>query len=62
MNIRITATTTIGDLQTGFNDVFPYLKLVFFSKAHNAFEGSPAKYLLEDASLLLSGLSAKSTV
>lgn len=48
MKIQITPERTIGEIQTAFQEAFPYLKIVFFSKPHREFAGSNAKYLIED--------------
>jgi len=48
MKIQISPERTIGDVQDAFHETFPFLKLVFFSKPHREFKGSPAKYLIED--------------
>ena len=48
MKIRIASDVTIKSIQEEFNTTFPFLKLVFFSKAHRAFKGSPAKYMIRD--------------
>jgi hypothetical protein len=48
MKIELNSTKTIGELQLEFNAAFPYLKLVFFKHAHDAYEGSPAKDILSD--------------
>ena len=46
MKIEVFADRTIGSLQEEFTQKFPYLKLVFFSRPHGEFEGSPAKFIL----------------
>ncbi len=48
MKIRVSPEFTIAEVQHTFQQAFPYLKLVFFSKPHKAFKGSPAKYLIQD--------------
>ena len=48
MKIQVLADKTVGTLQQEFHKVYPYLKLVFFTKPHKAFEGSPAKYILNE--------------
>jgi len=48
MKIRLAQEFTIAEVQHAFQEVFPYLKLVFFSKPHKAFKGSAAKYLIQD--------------
>jgi hypothetical protein len=48
MKIELNSTKTIGELQLEFTAAFPYLKLVFFKHAHDAYEGSPAKDILSD--------------
>lgn len=59
MKMQVIATKTIGDLQKEFNDAFPYLKLVFFKHAHDAYEGSPAKDILNQPERMLSKVEKK---
>ena len=59
MKLPITSNTTIDELQAAFGNQFPNLKLVFFTKPHDAYKGSPAKFLVSDRSTTLSTLSAK---
>lgn len=56
MKIRISPEFTIAEVQHAFQQAFPYLKLVFFSKSHKAFKGSPAKYLIQDRNQKLGAL------
>ncbi|MBK6931025.1 MAG: hypothetical protein IPH12_09160 [Saprospirales bacterium] len=48
MKILISSSQTIAAVQEAFQEAYPYLKLVFFTKPHRAFKGSPAKYLVQD--------------
>ncbi|MBL7828870.1 MAG: hypothetical protein JNJ57_19705 [Saprospiraceae bacterium] len=48
MKLHISSDRTIGQIQDEFAAEYPNLKLVFFSKAHKAYKGSPAKYLISD--------------
>ena len=48
MKILISSSQTIAAVQEVFQEAYPYLKLVFFTKPHRAFKGSPAKYLVQD--------------
>lgn len=50
MKILISGERTIGEVQEDFQEAYPYLKLVFFTKPHRAYKGSPAKYLIQDRS------------
>jgi hypothetical protein len=59
MKVQLLANRTIGDLQKAFNDAFPYLKLVFFKHAHDAYKGSPARDMLSEPEKLLSRVEAK---
>ncbi|MGZ3862180.1 MAG: hypothetical protein ACXVPN_11700 [Bacteroidia bacterium] len=45
-NINITDSKTIASLQKEFNETFPFLKLEFFHKRHNAMQGSYKKDIL----------------
>lgn len=58
MTFDVSPDKTLGALQQEFLTAFPGLKLAFFSKPHHAFEGSAAKYLVQDARLPLSQLAA----
>jgi hypothetical protein len=59
MKLHFSPDTTIGQLQDEFQAFFPNLKLVFFSKAHEAYKGSPAKFLISDREKPLSAIAAK---
>ncbi len=56
MKIMLTSDRTIEEVQQDFSEAFPYLKLVFFTKPHKAFKGSPAKFLVQDRTQKLKGL------
>jgi hypothetical protein len=43
----------LGELQTAFNEAFPYLKLGFFTKPHEAYKVSPAKFMITDTEMKL---------
>ncbi len=49
MVLNIGPVRTIGELQAEFSAAFPGLKVVFFSKSHRAYKGSPAKFLLSES-------------
>lgn len=57
MILHIAPERTIGELQTEFSEAFPGLKLVFFSKSHRAYKGSPAKFLLSETDTPLQDFS-----
>ena len=57
MKLNISNEITMGQVQDEFAALFPNLKLVFFSKAHEAYKGSPAKFLISDRETLLSAMS-----
>lgn len=59
MKIEVSTTKTIGEIQHEFNEMFPALKLAFFTKPHQAYKGSPAKFLITDRSLRLDSLEKK---
>ena len=59
MKLHISSDVTIGQLQDEFMACFPNLKLVFFSKPHGAYKGSPAKFIITDRETLLSAVSSK---
>ena len=52
MKLHIDDTRTISEIQEDFNGTFPYLKIEFFKKAHEAGEASPKSEMLPaDATL-----------
>jgi hypothetical protein len=53
MQLIIQGSKTIGGIQKEFNDQFPFLKLVFFSRSHQAHEGSKAELILRDPARVL---------
>ena len=59
MKIQISPEQTIGTVQDAFHELYPFLKLVFFSKAHRAFKGSHAKYLIDDRDQTLGAIMAE---
>ncbi|MBL7782264.1 MAG: hypothetical protein JNM22_13660 [Saprospiraceae bacterium] len=48
MNIYLASDTSMGTLQAQFNSFFPNLKLAFFSKPHDDFKSSAAKFLIQE--------------
>jgi hypothetical protein len=46
MTLKIDDNKSIANIQQEFNAMFPYLKLEFFKRAHEAHEGSPKKDML----------------
>jgi hypothetical protein len=60
MKLNISPDKTIGQLQDEFAAVFPNLKVVFFTKPHDAYKGSPAKFLISDRETSLATLISKS--
>ncbi|MBV6440393.1 MAG: hypothetical protein DYG98_12835 [Haliscomenobacteraceae bacterium CHB4] len=59
MKIHIAKDKTIGQIQDEFSQSYPFLKLVFFSKPHKAYKGSPAKYLVDDRNITMESLEKK---
>lgn len=53
MVLSIQKGHTIADVQRAFRDTYPHLKLLFFTKPHEAFKGSSAKYLITDREQVL---------
>ena len=59
MKIQVSKDKTIAQLQEEFTGVFPYIKLVFFTKPLKAYKGSPAKFLVSDRDVMLGSLEKK---
>jgi hypothetical protein len=59
MKIQVFADKTIAQIQEDFSQVFPCLKLVFFSKPHKAYKDSAAKHLIADRTQTLGSLEKK---
>jgi len=59
MNIHISPERTIGEVQDAFQVMYPFLKIVFFSKPHRAFKSSHAKYLIDDREQTLGAIMAE---
>jgi hypothetical protein len=57
MTLTIAPEETISALQAQFQAEFPHLKLVFFTKPHKAYEGSPAKFLVHEPTKTLGELN-----
>lgn len=56
MKMHIATDTTLQHIQDAFNTEFPYLKLMFFTKKHEAFEGSSAADLIRENSATVGSL------
>ena len=52
MKISIDDQKSISAIQEEFNNVFPYLKLEFFSRMHESEHGSPKRFLKKNTLLL----------
>ena len=48
MYLQINDRMTVEEVQDRFNECFPFLRLEFYSKPHDAFEGSDKKYQYND--------------
>jgi len=59
MKIQVSKDKTIAQLQVEFSLKYPFLKLVFFTKPHKAYKGSPAKFLVSDTNVVLGSLEKK---
>lgn len=59
MKIHVSPEKTIAGIQEEFSKVYPYLKLVFFSKPHKAYKGSHAKFLITDHERTLGSMEKK---
>lgn len=58
MKLNIAGAVTIAEIQKVFNDEYPYLKLVFFTRPHRAYKGSNAKFMIQERTCPLSELTA----
>ena len=59
MKIHVFKDKTIAQLQDEFSQIYPYLKLEFFTKPHKAYKGSPAKFLVSDLHVTLGSIEKK---
>ena len=59
MKIHVSQEKSIAQIQEEFSKVYPYLKLVFFSKPHKAYKGSHAKFLITDTTQTLGSIEKK---
>ena len=59
MKIHVSQEKSIAQIQEEFSKVYPYLKLVFFSKPHKAYKGSHAKFLITDTGQTLGNIEKK---
>ncbi|MBU6339895.1 MAG: hypothetical protein KGS48_00250 [Bacteroidetes bacterium] len=50
MKIDLNIERTIAEVQREFSQQFPALSLRFFTKKHEAYKGSPAKFMINDPS------------
>ena len=49
MFLQISDAMTVEEVQDRFNDCFPFLKIAFYSKPHQLYEGSNKKYRCDGA-------------
>lgn len=49
---------TIEDVKKAFNDVYPFLRLEFFSKPHEEYKASPAKFIIHDETKTIDQIAA----
>lgn len=61
MRIELTSKKTIKEIQAEFSQMFPYLKLEFFSKPHTIGKGTKKEYM-NDSSLSLGESSGNEEV
>jgi hypothetical protein len=53
MKLEISPDKTLRDIKTAFTQAWPHLKLVFFTKSHEAHTGSNAKFMIDNENLTL---------
>ncbi|MCC6414218.1 MAG: hypothetical protein IT270_21470 [Saprospiraceae bacterium] len=56
MKLAILPEMQLSELQNAFSQQFPYLNLMFFTKPHEAYKASPAKFMITDQDTKLSVL------
>ena len=56
MKIHVTGESSLKSIQQEFSKLFPNLKIEFFSKPHNAFEGTSAQYLIKETDVTLNDI------
>jgi hypothetical protein len=56
--LLVNSRSTIGSIQQEFHKAFPYLKVEFFSRTHQAGKGSAKRYLLHGQHNLTQGGSS----
>jgi len=59
MKIEVSKDKTIAEIQKEFSEFYPYLSLAFFTKQHEAYKGSPAKFLIQDRNQALGSIEKK---
>jgi hypothetical protein len=47
MFLQISDVMTVEEVQDRFNECFPFLKIAFYARPHEAFEGSDKKHQYE---------------
>lgn len=52
MTIQFHPKLTLGDLQDEFHANFPFLRIVFFSRSHNAGKGTEKKFIKDSKTLI----------
>ena len=48
MKLTINSSTTVAEVQAAFSREFPYLKIEFFTRAHDVGESSWSKYMVSN--------------
>jgi|1048.fasta_scaffold03096_4 hypothetical protein len=59
MKLEISPEKTLSDIKSAFSQAWPHLKLVFFTKAHEAHAGSNAKFMIDNDTLTLQEVAPK---
>jgi hypothetical protein len=52
MNIEINSSKSIENIQRSFNSAYPYLKLEFFTQAHEKGQATAGKYMVNPKKLI----------
>lgn len=58
MKLKLRPSMTLEEAKKDFNEFYPFLRLEFFSKPHEVYKASPAKFIIHDETKTIGELLA----
>lgn len=57
MKLTLDSSATIAQIKKEFHESYPFLKVEFYSKSHDAYKVSPAKFIVHDETTQIKNLA-----